>query len=210
MTLLRAALAVKGEELHCAVWPGWWSVGRHLGDKHAEPGSTRCDIEPAIREYAIENQAFVISTIGYLPPAEVPAEIRGEAGYNLAVGGSCVVGPSGVYLAEPVFGKETIVTATVEAEDRRLAKAYFDCLGHYSRFDVLTLGIRGEAWAPPGARRLVEGLTTTLRARLEEVAARYGIEPEQIVELAEQSLAAQRPGPPAAPSPPRRAKPRHS
>ncbi|MFQ5519790.1 MAG: nitrilase-related carbon-nitrogen hydrolase, partial [Candidatus Methylomirabilia bacterium] len=58
MTLLRGAMAIKGEEIHCAVWPGWWSVERHLGDKKAEAGSHRCDIEPAIREYAIENQAF--------------------------------------------------------------------------------------------------------------------------------------------------------
>lgn len=192
MTLLRAALAIKGEELHCAVWPGWWSVGRHLGDKRGEAGSHRCDIEPAIREYAVENQAFVVSSSWYLPPDAVPTELRDEMRYNLAVGGSCVVSPAGVYLAEPVFGEETIVSATIEAEDRRLAKAYFDCLGHYSRFDLLTLGIRDEAWAPTGARRLVEEPSPALGARLVEVAARYGVEPEQIVELAEKVLAARR------------------
>ena len=62
MTLLRAAMAIKGEEIHCAVWPGWWAVERHLGAKRAESGARSCDIEPAIREYAIENQTFVVSS----------------------------------------------------------------------------------------------------------------------------------------------------
>ena len=35
MTLLRAAMAIKGEEIHCAVWPGWWTMERHLDAKRA-------------------------------------------------------------------------------------------------------------------------------------------------------------------------------
>ncbi|MFQ5830525.1 MAG: carbon-nitrogen hydrolase family protein [Candidatus Methylomirabilia bacterium] len=192
MTLLRAAMAIKGEEIHCSVWPGWWSVEQHLGDKKAEAGSGRCDIEPAIREYAIENQSFVVSSSWYLPPEAVPAGLRDEMGYNLAVGGSCVVNPAGVYVAEPVFRKETIVSAAIDAEDRRLAKAYFDCVGHYARFDLLTVQIRREGWTPTGAHWLVEGPSPTVQARLAEVAARYRVEPEQIVDLAEKVLAAER------------------
>jgi nitrilase len=147
MTLLRAAMAMQGEEIHCAVWPGWWRVERHLGGKSPEPGSDTCDIAPAIREYAIENQAFVVSSSWFLGPEDVPAELRGLMGYNLAVGGSCIVNPAGLYLKGPVFGEEAIVWADIEAEDRRLAKAYFDCLGHYSRFDLLSLSIRREGWS---------------------------------------------------------------
>jgi len=154
MTLLRAAMAVKGEEIHCAVWPGWWSVDRHLGGKSADPGSRDCDIEPAIREYAIENQVFVVSSSWYLPAHEIPADLREVMRYNLAVGGSCIVNPAGLFVTGPVFGEETIVFADIEAEDRRLAKAYFDCLGHYARFDLLSLTIRDEAWTPTGPRRV--------------------------------------------------------
>jgi amidase/nitrilase len=150
MTLLRAAMAMKGEEIHCAVWPGWWRVDRHLGGKSPEPGSDTCDIAPAIREYAIENQAFVVSSSWYLGPEDVPSELRGLMGYNLAVGGSCIVNPAGLYLKGPVFGQEAIVWAEIEAEDRRLAKAYFDCMGHYSRFDLLSLNVREQAWTPFG------------------------------------------------------------
>lgn len=62
MTLLRAAMAIKGEEIPCAVWPGWCTVERHLGAKRPKGGARECDIEPAIREYAIENQTFVVSS----------------------------------------------------------------------------------------------------------------------------------------------------
>ncbi len=193
MTLLRAAMAHKGEEIHCAVWPGWWSVGQHLGDKKAEPMSSRCDLEPAIRAYALANQAFVVSSSCYLPTEAIPADMREEMGYNVAVGGSCVVNPAGIYLAEPVFEQETIVMATIDVEDRRLAKAYFDCVGHYARADILALHVRDEPWPPTGARWLLEGPYAALRTRLEEVAVRYGVTPEHVLDYAEKALAAECP-----------------
>jgi amidase/nitrilase len=150
MTLLRAAMAIRGEEIHCAVWPGWWSVERHLGAKRPEPGSRTCDIEPAIREYAIENQTFVVSSSAYLPREAVPPELADLMTYNLAVGGSSIVNPAGLYVREPVFEQETIVWADIDLEERQLAKAYVDCLGHYARFDLLSLNIREEAWTPTG------------------------------------------------------------
>jgi nitrilase len=152
MTLLRAAMAIRGEELHVAVWPGWWSMDGHLGAKKADPASRGCDVEFAIREYAVENSTFVVSSSWYLPPSEIPAELADVMKYNLAVGGSCIVNPSGQWTREPVFGSETIVWAEIDQEERRLAKAYFDSVGHYSRWDVLQLLIRDEAWEPTPAR----------------------------------------------------------
>ena len=54
-----------------------------------------------------------------------------------------------------MFGEETIVYADIEQEDRRLAKAYFDCLGPYARFDLLNLtsGTRGGP-TPSGPRQI--------------------------------------------------------
>ncbi|GIX48546.1 MAG: nitrilase [Candidatus Tectimicrobiota bacterium] len=190
MTLLRAAMAQKGEEIHCAVWPGWWAVERHLGDKRPEPRSSRSDLEPAIREYAIENQAFVVSSSWYLPPEAIPAALQAEMRYNLAVGGSCVLNPAGVYLAEPVFEQEALVSATLDAEERRLAKAYFDCVGHYARADLLALQVREEPWPLVAARRLLDGPPAAWQRRLEEIARRYRLSPEQVLDYAEQALAA--------------------
>ena len=152
MTLLRAAMAIKGEEIHCAVWPGWWTMERHLGAKRGQPGAGACDIEPAIRAYAIETQTFVVSSSWYLPPEAIPSELKDEMKYNLAVGGSCIVNPAGLFVREPVFNQEALVWADIDMEERQLAKAYFDCLGHYARFDLLSLNIREERWTPTGPK----------------------------------------------------------
>ncbi len=141
MTMLRAALASRGEELHVAVWPGWWNMDGHLGAKRPEAGSRGCDIEPAIRSHAIENSVFVVSSSAYLPHSEIPEDLQELMQYNLAVGGSCIVNPSGLFTREPVFEKEAIVWADIDQSERRLAKAYFDSVGHCSRPDLFRLVI---------------------------------------------------------------------
>jgi amidase/nitrilase len=148
MTLLRAALAIKGEEIHCALWPGWWRVEGHLGGKVGEAGAENCDLESAIKQHAIENGVFVVSSSWYLDPGDIPADLRDEMKYNLAVGGSCVVSPAGLFVAGPVFEEETIVWAEIDMEEREVAKAYLDGIGHYSRPDLLTLRIRDKGYEP--------------------------------------------------------------
>jgi amidase/nitrilase len=176
MTLLRAALAILGEELHVAVWPGWWGMEGHLGAKRAEPGSRACDVEPAIRAHAIENSVFVVSSSWYLPAAAIPAELADVMRYNLATGGSAIVNPSGLFTREPVFGEETLVWAEIDQAERRLAKAYFDAVGHYARWDLLQLLVRTEGWEPS---RPLEPAP----ARLRESAERWEVRLERLEAL---------------------------
>jgi len=149
MTLLKAAMAALGEEIHCAVWPGWWVMKKHPGAKKryrsGEDSPHFCDIEHAIREYAFETQTFVISVSQYIPDDLLPKDC---SDFNIAAGGAFIVNPAGVYLQEPVFDKETIIYAELDADDRRHTKAYFDALGHYARWDVLRLELRGEPLEP--------------------------------------------------------------
>lgn len=147
MTLVKGAMAQLGEEIHCAVWPGWWVMERHPGSKRRFNPLTdsvhSCDIEPAIREYAFETQTFVLSANAYMPDRELPEDCQG---FNVAAGGSTVINPAGLHIAEPVFDKETIIYATLNADDWRSTKAYFDCVGHYSRPDILHLEVaKGKA-----------------------------------------------------------------
>jgi hypothetical protein len=101
--------------------------------------------------------------------------------YNLAVGGSCIVSPSGLFVAGPVFGEETIVWAEVDLEERELAKAYLDGVGHYARPDLLTLGIRDEAWTPTGPEKLTESrLESTDIDQMLRLLRRYQISPEEL------------------------------
>ena len=180
MTLQKAAMAILGEEIHCAVWPGWWVMERHPGSKRRyRPGNPThlCDLEHAIREYAFETQTFVISVSQYIPDDQMPDYCRD---FNIAAGGSCIVNPAGVYLVEPVFDRDEIIYAELDADDRRHTKAYFDTLGHYTRWDLLRLDLRGDPMAPLTEESTVwelEDETITL------LAEKYGLEPEDIINL---------------------------
>lgn len=180
MTLQKAAMAILGEEIHCAVWPGWWVMERHPGaKKRYRPGDSYhlCDIEHAIREYAFETQTFVISVSQYIPDDQMP---KHSADFNIAAGGSFIVNPAGVYIHEPVFDREEIIYAELDADDRRHTKAYFDALGHYARWDVLRLDLRRERSDPLTKTRRTCDLD---QGTLEKLATKYGIKQEIIKEL---------------------------
>jgi len=160
MTLLRAALAIKGEEIHCALWPGWWAVNKHLGDKSAQVGSKTCDIESAIRQHAIENQVFVVSSSWFLNPA-------------------------GLIIEGPVFEREGIVHTEIDLSLRELVKVYVDGVGHYSRPDLLTLNIRDEAWALTGPQKLG---TDQDAGRIQQILERYNLTPDELEEILKKHL----------------------
>jgi amidase/nitrilase len=185
MTLQKAAMAILGEEIHCAVWPGWWVMERHPGAKKrytAGDSPHLCDIEHAIREYAFETQTFVISVSQYIPDDQIPDYCRD---FNIAAGGSCIVNPAGVYLVEPVFDREEIIYAELDADDRRHTKAYFDAMGHYTRWDLLRLDLRGEPAEP-----LTEGseLWDVDDDTVTFLADKYSLEPEVVRRLIEEFL----------------------
>ena len=184
MTLQKAAMAILGEEIHCAVWPGWWVMERHPGEKRrfkqGEASPHLCDIEHAIREYAFETQTFVISVSQYIPDDQMPDYC---ADFNIAAGGSFIVNPAGVYLKEPLFDRESIIYAELDADDRRHTKAYFDALGHYTRWDVLRLDIRGTSAEPLSGRKPKRELD---QRTLKHLAEKYGIEPENMIGLVDE------------------------
>ena len=148
MTLLKAANAYLGEEIHCALWDGYWVMDWHPGKKRRfREGDDYhlCDIEYASKEYAIETQTFVLNACQYIPDEEMPPDTQD---FNIASGGSSIINPAGVYLVEPVFNKEAIITAELNLDDRLHTKAYLDSLGHYARWDILRLDIRGSPNKP--------------------------------------------------------------
>lgn len=142
MTIQKAAMGLLGEEIHCALWPGYWVMKRHPGEKlrfREGDDPHLCDIEHAVREYAFENQVFVVSVGQFIPDNQIPEDC---AGFNVAAGGSMIINPAGVVIEGPVFNEERILYAELNADDRRHTKAYFDALGHYSRDDIFELLLR--------------------------------------------------------------------
>jgi len=130
MPLARAALYGQGEDLHIAIWPG----GIH---------NTR-DIT---RFIAMEARSYVVSASGLMYKTDFPPEtpnleaILAECPDILANGGSCIAGPDGEWIVEPVVGKEKLIVATLEYQTILKERQNFDPAGHYARPDVTQLTI---------------------------------------------------------------------
>ena len=62
----------------------------------------------------------------------------------MADGGSCVAGPDGEWVMEPVTGREGLFTASLELDRVLEERQNFDPSGHYSRPDVTRLELNRE------------------------------------------------------------------
>ncbi|TGV04140.1 carbon-nitrogen hydrolase family protein [Flavivirga rizhaonensis] len=130
MPLPRAALYGLGEDLHIAVWPG--------GDHNTK------DIT---RFIARESRSFVISASSLMAKGDFPKEtphlnqIIEKAPDILANGGSCIAGPDGEWIVEPVLHKEGLIIQTIDFNRVLEERQNFDPVGHYSRPDVTKLSV---------------------------------------------------------------------
>ncbi len=128
MPLPRASLYAQGEDLHVAVWPG-------------SDHNTR-DIT---RFIARESRSYVISVSCLMTkddfPTETPhlKEILKNAPEILSNGGSCVAGPDGEWILEPMLHKAGNLYVEIEFERVLQERQNFDPAGHYSRPDVTKL-----------------------------------------------------------------------
>ncbi len=130
MPLVRAAMYAQGEDLHVAIWPG----GIH----------NTLDIT---RFIAKEARSFVISASGLMRKGDFPPEtphlnlILSNSSDLLANGGSCIAGPDGEWVVEPVVGEEKLIVATIDHKQVRAERQNFDPAGHYARPDITQLTI---------------------------------------------------------------------
>ena len=191
MTLSKAALTAMGEEIHAAVWPGFWEQHGHPGDKsRAETAGAvdTCDIYPAMREYAFETQSFVAACSAYMSD-DIPEEFsEDELGFNVAAGGSMLINPAGIVKAGPLVGEEGLLTADFDRDERRATKAYFDAMGHYTRWDAVSLTINDETLSPAHNRDGTPAVSTDARlsaAATQELAEEYDIPIEAVEDIAD-------------------------
>ncbi len=130
MPLVRTALYAQGEDLHVAIWPG------NLRNTH--------DIT---RFIAKESRSYVVSVSGFMRKQNFPPDtphlkvIMEDCPEILADGGSCVAGPDGEWIIEPVVDQEVLLTATIDHRRVREERQNFDPCGHYSRPDVTQLTV---------------------------------------------------------------------
>ncbi len=130
MPLARTALYAQGEDLHVALWPGSVRNTEHI-----------------TRFIARESRSYVLSVSGLLRHSDIgesvpfATELRERMPEVLAEGGTCLAGPDGSWVVEPVAHQEHLLLATIEHRRVREERQNFDPTGHYGRPDVLQLTV---------------------------------------------------------------------
>ena len=133
MPLPRAALYGQGENLHIAVWPG---------SEHNTKDITRF--------IAREARSYVISVSSMMNKKNFPKntphldKILEKAPNILADGGSCIAGPDGEWVVEPIPDREGLFFKTLDFNRVYEERQNFDPVGHYSRPDVTKLTVNRE------------------------------------------------------------------
>jgi len=128
MPMLRMAMYAQNIQLYCAPTVDdrdtWQTTMRHI---------------------AMEGRCFVLSAVQYLTRSDCPADYRPVQGDTpdtvLIRGGSAIYGPLGETIAEPLYGREAVITAEVDLGAIARGKYDLDAAGHYSRPDIFTLTI---------------------------------------------------------------------
>ena len=133
MPLPRTSLYGQGENLHIAVWPG-----------------SENNTKDITRFIARESRSYVISVSSLMKKEDFPLdtphlnEILTKTPDVLANGGSCIAGPDGEWLVEPILHKEGLIYHTLDINRVYEERQNFDPVGHYSRPDVTKLTVNRE------------------------------------------------------------------
>ncbi|MFT7151049.1 MAG: nitrilase [Nonlabens sp.] len=130
MPLTRQTMHNSGEHIHIAVWPKVHEM-----------------LQIATRSYAFEGRCFAVGVGQIMRAKDIPTELtlpdalKDKPEQMLLNGGSCIVGPDGQYVMEPVWDQEGVFTAEVDLNRCYEEKMALDVTGHYQRNDVFQLDV---------------------------------------------------------------------
>ncbi len=127
MPLARAAIYAQGIDIYIA-----------------PTADARDSWQATIRHIACEGRCYVLSSNQYATKSSYPADLAGHEDLReddevLSRGGSAIVGPLGEYVAEPLYGQEGLLFATLDLDQVAQSRFDFDVVGHYSRPDIFRL-----------------------------------------------------------------------
>lgn len=128
MPLARQAMHNSGEQIHIAAWPT-------VHEMH----------QIASRHYAFEGRCFVLAVGQILQADDLPKNLHKMNGLKPEMlverGGSAIIAPDGRYVADPVFDKETIISAELDLTEIDKEVMTLDVSGHYSRPDIFNFSL---------------------------------------------------------------------
>ncbi|MEE9273917.1 MAG: carbon-nitrogen hydrolase family protein [bacterium] len=192
---ISAWFIAQGVDIHVAVWPGMWNCGAIGGESFIYAGHdiTKCDLIPATRERAFTGQCYVLSANNLLRMDDIPDDFPfkdkmtyggpGQGDFvGWACGGSHIVAPTSEYMVSPTFDEETIIYADLQAKYIKVVKSVFDSLGHYARWDLVSLTTPPQPYEPVASAPPPP--PADLRERVaERVAKEFQLDPEKVDQL---------------------------
>lgn len=147
--LLKYHTFAQGEQVHIAAWPfnGLYQEGPEPWSLFSEANELT-----ASRMYALEGAVYVLATNQPLSAEGAKKNSEGQAGaskgsFMLSGGGgrAAVFGPDGKQLTEPTDPTfDGLIYCDIDLDKIDYAKALTDCVGHYSRPDLLRLVVDDE------------------------------------------------------------------
>lgn len=130
--LLKYSLIGQGEQVHCALWPGW--------PEHPGGRSNRHVVDVASRAHALEGQSFVVASSLYVSKEKASDAGLGNASWDF-FGGSGIINPSGEYIAGPLYDTEGIVYGEIDLSEIPLRKAAIDTTGRDSAWETISMNV---------------------------------------------------------------------
>jgi aliphatic nitrilase len=142
-SLYKYALLAMGTQIHVAGWPPF--PANVFGQ------AQRDSVDFRVRQFAHEGKIFVINSCGIINGQNIDVACDNQEEKDDIVtrgGGSSIIGPNGEYIAGPVYDEEAVLTADISIEEALPGKMVQNVLGHYSRWDVLTLNFNRKRLSP--------------------------------------------------------------
>ena len=135
-TLARFALLAEGELIHLANFVAFPFV-----DSYDMPAAIRT----RIGAHSFEGKVFSIVSCSAMSQEIIDAVADSEDERKRMMGSpnaySAIFNPQGELISEPLVDVEGITYADIDLEECIAPKQYHDILGHYNRFDILSLQI---------------------------------------------------------------------
>lgn len=144
--LLKQNYIVQGTKVNCSQWPGY------LGGAEELPWVT-----PAMTTaMAVSGACWCVLAANYLPPEKRPQDFYTNTDFWQTFGGSAIINPFGEVVAGPVRDQEIIVYGEIDLKVNEMARGIINITGLYSRWDILSLLVRQNAYEPIVPMELVE------------------------------------------------------
>jgi aliphatic nitrilase len=177
-SLYKYALLAMGAQIHVAGWP--------IFPANVFGQAQRDSVDFRVRQFAHEGKIFVINSCGIADEQNIEfcCDTQDEKDNIVSGGGgTSIIGPNGEYLAGPIYKGEEVLTAEVSLEEALPGKQTHNVLGHYTRWDVLSLNFNRERFSP--FRNVSENHLTDLNYKFEETSKKLSEMSEKLNSLTE-------------------------